>query len=251
MGIEFPNRDSAAILDLQKGRADGFVIEYSTSTAINITAGNCEANGKQYSLASAASHTMTSLAAGFDLHYVYIDDDVSSPPTPTFIDSTTEPVYSLAKRGWYNGDDRCVGVVVSPATGATVLLFETSGRDKLISVEYGYNTVPDMALNIAADGTWKTPTNDGDVVVPVGSERIRAQLFSARSGAPSQARMATKEMVDAGLSVNNSQLWTQGYINNHHIIELNLGASRQIRISSPTGNLNQLTLRCMGFTYSR
>jgi hypothetical protein len=144
---------------------DGFFVDFNDAGSVKITSGTIEANRNIYTLSSDITHTMTSLTTAFDFHYIYIDDSASNPPTPVIIDTTTEPTFDSTRRGWYNGDDRMVGVVASRDTLTDINPFNIIPRGKTILYQTGLEFFQIMAANQAPTGTWQTPnTNDGSVV---------------------------------------------------------------------------------------
>ena len=82
----------------------GFELSYSGTTSITIKPGEGICNNNYFRITADTSHSLTSLASGQDFHYVYVDHSASSYPTPTIIDSTTEPSFSDTLQGWYNGN---------------------------------------------------------------------------------------------------------------------------------------------------
>ena len=123
----------ATYVGLPKGVIHQAYVDYNDSDTINIAAGYGECNGHYWEITSTLSHDMNSLASGEDYHYIYIDDVNSLYPTPTFYDSTVEPAWSDLQLGWYNGNDRCIGVVWSPAGSATIMKFHTNSDLKYIT----------------------------------------------------------------------------------------------------------------------
>jgi len=137
MGMSGPGGGGEPAPELEVGGIRGFIPKYNTTTAITLTAGKAEANGKIFDLSSDVSHAMTSLLSAYGLHYIYIDDSASTEPTAVFIDSLTAPSWDVAKCGWYNGDDRCIGVVPSPLSVIGVTYFSTEVMsDKTIRVAW-------------------------------------------------------------------------------------------------------------------
>ena len=119
--------DGVGITNMVPGFITGAYLNYVNTTQIQITAGNIEVNGKLGKLSSNVTHTMTSLHGSYDFHYIYIDDSQSTYPNGLDIyDSTTSPSYNGAKGGWYSGNDRCIGVILSVGS-PTVFEFHSSG----------------------------------------------------------------------------------------------------------------------------
>jgi hypothetical protein len=99
-------------INMPAGTIHGAFVDYNDANSVDIAAGYGECNGHYWELTSTTRHDMISLDVN-DFSYIYIDDSASSYPAPTIIDSTTEPSWSDSKFGYYNGDDRCIGVVWS------------------------------------------------------------------------------------------------------------------------------------------
>jgi hypothetical protein len=232
-----------------RGDIDGFAIVYSSTTAVGIKAGKCATKDKYYILETDTTHTMTSLATGFDHHYIYIDDSAStSGGAPVIIDTTTEPVWSDDNKGWYNGDDRCLGSVVSPSTGATVAYFSTTYNAKEITYHYGVGDFADIALNMNPDSTWQTPNvTESSVLVPVMATAIRVFLDAADTDANCTARAASNEMAAVNTIVTNGDINVASYARLHDNGWVILGSSRNIKVAGTNDDDNALTCRCMGF----
>jgi hypothetical protein len=105
-------------------------VSYKDSDTITIQPGYGECSLSYWEITSPLDHDMTSLASGEDWHYIYIDDVNSVYPTPTIKDSIVEPTWSDTKLGWYNGYDRCIGVVWSPDSSATLKEFTSNSKNK-------------------------------------------------------------------------------------------------------------------------
>lgn len=252
MGGLGPGGDRAFSLTDIPGFADGFVPEYSTTTAVIIKAGSVEANGKSYAFASDTAHTMTSLASGFDFHYIYVDDSASTAPTAVIIDSTTEPAWSDANRGWYNGDDRCIGVVPSLVGAAEVTFFEAAGSGKRITSQFMIGQLPQMATDMDPSFSWQTPDdNDGSVITPVNAEEMQLGIFSSDTGALALSYAITVEAAAEGLAVQSAPWVNWAWDSALAIKSLVLGASRNIYITGADDDDNALSAWCIAYTYSR
>jgi hypothetical protein len=238
-----------------KGFSGGFVVKYSDSTNIAITSGNIEANGKLYTLSADTTHLMTSLAAGFDIHYIYLDDSESTAPTAVFYDSTTEPSYDHTRRGWYNGDDRLIGIVRSPAASATIQYFET----KIVSEEYiemdlGRQDV--LALNMTPTGAWQEPnTANTSGLVPVNASSFKVAMNNADTAAEVGLYVATAEMAAANPALTAGLIEKFNYSNETSTTIttpfLALGASRNIKLGGQLDDANTLSMWLRGFGYRR
>jgi len=237
-----------------RGDIEGFYPIYNGTTDVDLKAGKIGANGKYFVLEGDATHAMTSLASGFDHHYIYIDDSAStSGGIPTIIDATTEPTWSDAKKGWYSGNDRCIGSVISPSTGATVAYFDTEVlSNKSIRYTYNYADIPQMATSMSPTGAWLTPdNNDGNLVTPSNATSIYLRLYNTDAGTTVRlyacsAEYSAVHSADTGAPIDrigDSQVAIQGW--------LALGATRNIKISGDDDDDNNLSVWCNGFTISR
>lgn len=94
-----------------KGQIYQAYVAYSDADTIVVKPGYGECNGHYFEITSDLVYDVNDIPVGEDFIYIYIDDDQSDYPYPTICDSTTEPVWSDSKLGWYNGNDRCIGVV--------------------------------------------------------------------------------------------------------------------------------------------
>jgi hypothetical protein len=238
------------------GHVDGYVVKYSSTTAITVTSGSIEANGAVYALAADATHNMTSLAAGFDIHYIYIDDDASTAPTAVIIDSTTEPAWSDSLRGWYNGDDRCIGAVRSLAGAATIEYISVKVvSDKYLEVDVGRRD--DLASNMNPDGTWQEPaTSNFAPLSPVNAVSYKLYMNSTDTGGvPTGVYCSNSEMAAVNTSVILGQFewftYSDTTASSVTTPFLPLGVSRNIKIAGSDDDDNNLSAGFRGYGYSR
>jgi hypothetical protein len=235
------------------GRADGFVVKNSSNSAVAITAGKVEANAKLYALAADTTHAMTSLAAGFGRHYIYIDDSESSAPVAAIIDSTTAPTKSVPKNGWYNGDDRCIGFCYSPAGGATIIQFgivAQSGQKIRMFFSVVSSVEFNLATNMSPNGAWQTPNvRESSAILPPMAEELFVWMQNSDVGG--QVTIAAVQ----------SELAAGTFTNGHFYVAINvqgadqgwipLGASKNIKISGEADDDNALFAYINGVGYSR
>lgn len=171
------------------GEIVGFVAKFSSTTSVDITAGWVEANGKRYLLLSNTNYSLSGLSAvGYNRYYIYIDDSASTPPTPTFTTSTTAPTKSIAKGGWYNGNDRFIGFAPGVSGSATIVDFETyvNGKNVINTCRIGDagKFLPVLSSNQNPSGSFQTPNvNDGSDILPVMAKRALIQIGNDDSGA--------------------------------------------------------------------
>ena len=122
-------------INMPAGTIHGAFVDYNDANSVDIAAGYGECNGHYWELTSTTRHDMTSLDVN-DFSYIYIDDSASSYPAPTIIDSTAEPDWSDSKFGYYNGDDRCIGVVWSQGD-STIIPFVGAPDLKILGYSNG------------------------------------------------------------------------------------------------------------------
>ena len=108
--------------------------------------GTCK--DKYFEITTEIEHTMTSIALGADWHYLYVDHSESVWPTPTIIDSTTDPAWSDVYQNYYNGDDLLFGALYSSDAEEFLAVGGTIGK--------GRKSYPIQTLlsNGNPDGTW-------------------------------------------------------------------------------------------------
>ena len=236
---------------LEEGFSNGFVVKNDTVLRVIITAGNFEANGKIYVLNADTTHTLTSLASAQDFHYIYIDDSASSGSTPTFIDSTTEPVFDTVKLGWYNGDNRLVGVVFSEDGLTAVQPFTASGRNNTIDFRIGPTTL--IAANMNPTGVWQTPNvNDGSVITPVNAETLFLRAGAEDAGAKCSFFMTPVELGTLGGGTGETaQVNVFGFDQAVFPTQVGLGPTRNVFIAGEADDDNLLTAHMIGFQYTR
>lgn len=178
-----------------KGTIQRAYVEYENSGWVTIKTGYGECNGEYWEILTEKSHEMTTLTTAEGFHYIYIDDSASTYPEVEIIDSTTEPAWSDAKQGWYNGDDRCIGAVWSPSGSAIVAEFSTDGEGKYI-----YDTMIKYILNNGAPtGSWEFL--DASDYTPVNANGILLWTAGQDVNATGRATVASSDNVNNVLTI--------------------------------------------------
>ena len=232
------------------GTIEGFVVKYSDTNTVAITSGYCEANGSYYELTSDTTDDLTLLPA-FDFHYIYIDDSGSTPPVPTFVDSTTEPTYSASLQGWYNGDDRCIGVVESSAGVSTINYFDTIIQGKSIFNVLGANLGLVLASDMNPTGSWQTPDdNESSVGTPVNAVAVFIQMSNSDATAIGLSA-ASSEMAAVNTSLAEGSFRSRNYSSSFDQGLIPLGVSRNIKIGGDDNDDNLLDTNVCGYIYER
>jgi hypothetical protein len=249
--------DFDLILDsnITLGYIDGLVTIYNDSDTVTITAGRCEANGKEYILNSSTTYDLTSLTTDFDFHYIYIDDSESNAPVIVTTDTTIEPIRNNIKNGLYNGNDRLIGVIASSSTVSTILYFETSilwgGSIKNV---FGGQKGLQLATNMNPSAAWQTPnTNESSSGVPVNAIEMSISIYNyATEDASCAIAAITSEMALFNTAITEGQLYN--YSTQRAGIFgwwLILGESRNIKIGGEDDDANALNAWADGYIYTR
>ena len=161
----------AAISILARGASVGFVerslFAFASTTSITIGVGTYQSAGSSnrvvywdsdltFVFGSGGSNAASSNLTASAFHYLYIDDSSISGnelDETNFLNSTVAPTFSNSKRGWYNGNDRCICAFRTTA-GSLLEEFFTDGGDYLsfaqpftaISTEVMTNAWEDVQL---------------------------------------------------------------------------------------------------------
>ena len=174
-----------------RGMKNGFIMAYSSATAITIGGGMWAHTGTTnrhvylstqitFTLGSGGSNSDSTDLGASQVHYLYIDDSAivtagtAALTASEFVNSTTAPAYSHAKAGWYNGNDRCIGAILTSAVNA-ILGFGVFG-----SHYYRY-AAPVVELTTVAAGTTYAALNVSSSV-PRFSTRTRFRLTNVSAG---------------------------------------------------------------------
>lgn len=237
-----------------KGDITGMVVTYGNTITVVIAAGSIEMNGELYILSSNTNYNMSTIASAFGIHYIYVDASASSPPTPTFIDSTTEPTYSTAKRGWYNGDDRCIWAVVSRSGTATVDYFSVAPQSgHFIRVHYGRASLLQLASNMDPVSAWQIPNlNESSVTIPVTATAVKLWLSNTDVDAIVVLTAASSEMAVVNTALADGEIYYTASI--ELILNdawVNLGASRNVKIGGANDDDSLLSAWVTGFEIQR
>ncbi|EKD26240.1 MAG: hypothetical protein ACD_79C01302G0021 [uncultured bacterium] len=121
------------------GFIKGADLVYKDPYTVTIRTGYGNCNGKNWQITSEADLNLDNinvLSGGIPYSegfiYIYIDYSevewsnalvINDQEGTDVIGSVTAPLWSDDKQGWYNGDDRCIGVVWSPAGTNTIQSF--------------------------------------------------------------------------------------------------------------------------------
>ena len=220
----------------------GAYVTYKSSTEITVTAGSGRCNDTFWEISSSTDVNLSGvLPAEEDFLYIYIDDSASSYPTPTIIGSTTEPAWSDSNIGWYNGDDRCIGVVWCDTYGNIVWFQNNSNLETM--------TAPKIARVLEGgnpDSTYQTL--ECTAYIPVNATAVR--VFASNSEADNDAvivRVHAYETLANRLSTigRNSTAEVIGWIS------LGRGWSRDLKWYGYDNDDNSFDIDILGFRIDR
>jgi len=222
-----------------KGTICQAYVDYNDSNTVTITAGYGECNGNYWEITTPINHGMTSLTTSEDFHYIYIDDANSDYSQPTIIDSNTEPAWSDSKLGWYNGDDRCVGVVWTAAGSATIMHF--SANSQMIFIVDGWykqvlsNGNPNGADQLVTCAAY----------IPVNA--ISIGVIAANDSA-TQVEVATEDCLTARVT---EYTYSSGYANARGWLMLKRNGSRNLVFKGANSDGNTFRIYLMGYQTER
>lgn len=229
-------------ISVPKGTINGSYVEYVDSDTISVTAGYGECNSNYWEITTKANHDMATLTTTEDFYYIYIDDSASVYPDPTIIDSTTEPSFSESKLGWYNGDDRCIGVVRSPSGSATLVNFQNNYNNQYIYLSDTKQVLDNGAPNSSwqtLEATSSSPVNTIAMMVYIeNSDADRVDVRVQSADGPDNYGMW---VCDAGYQQARNRGW----------LPINRGASRDLKWWGQSDDDPYLDIYILGYQIER
>jgi hypothetical protein len=233
---------------------NGLIPKHNNSTSIKITPGVVAANGKLYTTTSDTTHTLTSLSSSYSVEYILIDDDVSSAPTPTFINSSTSPSYDVTRRGWYLNNDRCIGVISNFGSPNYIQYFET-----IVTSDTSIKNVTGqyiLATSLDANNTWQTPNiSNTDTYTPLNTTEVFIFLHAHRDNAIVACSWASEEYASFWDTTGFNKQYTpharRSYDSDYRSIWGSLGSSRRIKVWGADELRNDFHTWAYGYRYLR
>jgi len=213
--------------------------------AADIGFGDGICGGTYFSIAAGFTSTVSTLAAGDDFHYAYLDQ--SALPTATVYWSTNDPTWSTTYHGWYcptNSLDRCLDVHYAN-TNVIGSNINWEGKRQLLEKLR-------CASAMNPDGAWQTPgDSESSAFLPANAAACYFHIGGQDTSSRVIVRAAPKEWVDAGGSVSRApfnmqtgdDIWMSG--------SLRLGPSRNVRIAGENDDENLLYFDVIGWRISR
>ncbi len=226
----------------------GCYVKYKSSTEVYITAGSGRCNGTIFENGAETTLDLTSvLPAGEDFVYIYVDDSASSYPTPTFIGSTTEPAWNSTSPtiGWYNGDDRCIGVVWVDSLG-NIQEFTNNSMQEYYTVD---SSIGSPLVNGNPDGTYRSLESTN--YIPINATAVRVYGVNKDSGA--NVRVAVASLENTNDRIEAYEYGSSGTIvaSARGWITLKRGASRDLQWFGDNDDNNDFDVHIQGFRIER
>ena len=119
--------------------------------------------------------------ANEDFFYVYLDDSaIVTAGTPVIeagqlVANTTEPTWTVAKHGWYNGADRCIFAILTDTTPAIEEFFHEG--DLMI---YADREIARASAILSSASSWVNVTLDNEI--PKFSTKVLLQFAGLSQG---------------------------------------------------------------------
>ena len=242
---------------IPKGYQSEVLVKYKDTTHYDITAGLYEVDGLEIEIsADIADILVTSPPAGFDFIYVYANKSLSGASTLVSYNDTAEPVKNLSKKGWYhptNTSDRILGVLHSPAAGATIAYSKSFPTKSGVKSEI--NSDPDFKLADAMipNGAWQTPNLlESGVRLPVNAIGALIKVKSEKGAAPfAEFSWIDNESASFYAVQFTSPRFSRGGLSTIQAQWGPIGASRNIKIFAASLNVGTVRAEINGWEIER
>lgn len=159
------------------GTIKGVRFEYLSTSAIKIGVGYGEVMGSYWEVGPTAAivttgFTLSGLTASSIgvIQYIYIDRLNSSFPSVTVRNSTTAPQWSDDFMGWYDGSDRCIGVVWIDSNGSIRSFYCPNDNTTLFAIGVA---LPNATISTTSQ-VWNLLDISG--YAPVNAQEVRFHL---------------------------------------------------------------------------
>ena len=155
---------------------------------------------------SQLTYQFTSLAAS-DFSYLYIDDsaivtaETNLLTASEFTDSVTEPTWSDAKHGWYNGEDKCI---FAAYTDGSSNLLEFFHDGNLVLYDTAINSIQTQDIDATfTDVTLKAPSFINKALITIQCDYVDAQgIANIRTNGASSGSGSRIGEVDASSTIS-------------------------------------------------
>lgn len=244
--MSFISRRSQLVLP---GSKSGFYVFYNTSTSVLIRSGFYEVDGTLFILPADIAYPLTGLVSAAGFSYIYAKKIVADPSIPEFIDSLTVPVWDFLRRGWYNGDDRLIGVVYSPASSSTIEYFDTN----VVSENLIRNSINRKTLIVVGSptGSYMSTTTEASVFLPKNA--VEAMIYMQNSNPAGIVELGWRNSEGAAINTQffRQPTFEQGGEAISVAIRGPLGSTQNVKVAGAPDDDNQLFAAVKEYGYSR
>ncbi len=234
---------------LPAGSIKNMVVKYKDTDTVTITSGYCDVSKSYFELSEPVDYDLASIPTDpttEDFVYIYVDYSESLISTLTFVDTTTEPVWSDALQGWYNDNDRCIGVVW--CKNSEMMYFNVLGRADEIEMRYGdHKTIFNNTTDVTS--TFLAIPNSEDYT-PVNA--VAARMFMANTSPAGHGSTVAVQSTESVSAVQNGLLGMVFYDIQHSQITdwIPLGISRTLMYCTNPYDI-RTDLRFVGYKFAR
>jgi hypothetical protein len=175
-------------------------VDYNADTVVDVEPGSLMCNGSPFRSTQTVEHTMTSLDTLHHFSYIYMDYSASTSPTNmVFIDNTNGPAYDDELDGWYQGNDRVIGVVLATNGASKVHHFASMPNGDYISTAAEPEQI---ASDMDPVHTWQTPDDfESSRYIPWNASHALILMQNKDAGGVAELSMDTVERI-ASLNPN-------------------------------------------------
>lgn len=229
----------------------GIWADYLNNMTVTVSTGEIMCNGNHYTVGTAFNSYVDTLAAGQDLHYLYLDDSASTQDVGSIVTywATNNPVKNTTLHGSYhpvNTADRVVTGVNSPAASATIFPFN------MLNNFHSWTGRVQLASNVNPNDAWQTPDDsESSVYLPANASHARFVFNFQDAAADCIAAITSKEEADTGQGNYEGQSYWFAYNRFRFSQTIHLGASKNVRISGANLDDNFLNLWMTGWIMER
>lgn len=225
-----------------KGYIKGAFVKYNSSSQITVTAGNGDCSANEWAITSDTTVNLSSvLPTGEDYLYIYIDHSATTYPTPTIIGDTTEPAWSDSNVGWYNGDDRCIGVVWCDSYGNIV---EFHNNNQLECIIIG-SWIKDVLTNGNPNSSFQTV--ESTAYIPINANAVFVNASNTDTDGVVYVHVAPYESSHSAV-VNETP---SGYAFARGWLAMERGWSRDLKWYGYNNDDNSFNIKIFGFRIER
>mgnify|MGYP000024875552 CR=1 FL=1 len=237
------------------GESPGYIKDawliWDSANSVIITNGEGICRDKYWQIRNPINKTISSIPAGTNIVYVYIDYENSTFPYSVAItNTTTAPSYNTNWCGWYVGNDRCIGAILTTNRTAGT----TPGVVRFITCADGahiWKVSFYLLLNGNPNDTWQSPTKASSLFLPRNATHGLFAIHGEDDRAGGCISIAPVEYTLMGSSWTRIVLSAGGYDEWSLTDWMELGPSRDIKWFGPDNDDNLNWILICGFKIRR